>query len=154
MKMQRSTFLFLISLGIAVAFVAVILWAMHGDDPQSERRGRAILSVVLPLLAVMSFLGICGFCLYVLQNVVRNADQEAKNKKLLTESENHSRGFPVEPALSPISISGDGPGRYRIDGVDRASKMDATQYIDAQSAANAQVKAELEGMVVTSITKV
>jgi hypothetical protein len=48
----------------------------------------------------------------------------------------------------------DGPGRFRIVGVDRATKMDTTWFCEAQSIGNAQAKAELEGIVVTAIDRV
>jgi hypothetical protein len=41
-----------------------------------------------------------------------------------------------------------GPGRFKITGVDRQSKMDTTWHCAADSEANARVKAELEGIVV------
>jgi len=44
-----------------------------------------------------------------------------------------------------------GPGMYLITGVDKATKMDTTWRVNAQSAENARVKAELEGIIVTSI---
>ncbi len=42
-----------------------------------------------------------------------------------------------------------GPARYRISGVDRASKMETTWHCTASSEANARAKADLEGIVVT-----
>jgi hypothetical protein len=45
----------------------------------------------------------------------------------------------------------DGPGRYRVSGVDRESKMDTSLVLRADSAANAKVKAELEGVIVTAV---
>jgi hypothetical protein len=58
-------------------------------------------------------------------------------------------GFPVVQAES-----GDGPGRFRIAGVDRTSGADVTDHIAAESAANARVKAELRGIVVTKVERV
>lgn len=52
-----------------------------------------------------------------------------------------SVGFPVQPVS----------GRFRVKGVDRESKMDCSSYYVADSEANARVKAELDGMVVTSV---
>lgn len=43
------------------------------------------------------------------------------------------------------------PGRYRVTGVDRASKLDVVQYIEAESAANARAKGELAGTIVTEV---
>jgi hypothetical protein len=59
------------------------------------------------------------------------------------------------PAAFPVvtSAEADGPGSYRVVGVDRATRADRDVTIEAASRANAQVKAELDGMVVTSLTK-
>lgn len=50
-------------------------------------------------------------------------------------------------AEAPVS-----PGRFRVSGVDRESRLDTTWYCDADSEANAKVKAELEGIIVTSVS--
>lgn len=47
----------------------------------------------------------------------------------------------------------DGPGLFRIDGVDRQKRTDMTVRIRASSAANARAKAELDGIVVTSVVR-
>lgn len=70
-----------------------------------------------------------------------------------------SRGFPVVGTFASdvrpvLPVSDDGPGRYRIIGVVSASGADIKMYVDAQTLANAKVKAELKGVVVTDITKV
>ena len=57
--------------------------------------------------------------------------------------------FPVIPAPDQQ----DGPGNYRVAGVDRNTRQDREIVIEAQSRANAQVKAELDGIVVTHITR-
>ena len=56
--------------------------------------------------------------------------------------------FPVIP-----TAEADGPGTYRVVGVDKATRADREVTVDAASRANAQVKAELDGIVVTSVTK-
>jgi hypothetical protein len=56
-----------------------------------------------------------------------------------------------EPA-PPAPASGNyGPGKYRVGGVDRESKMDTWIVVNAESATNAKVKGELEGIVVTKV---
>lgn len=54
---------------------------------------------------------------------------------------------------SPVELGADveSPGRFRIDGVDRESGMDTTWRCNADSQANARVKAELQGIVVTAV---
>jgi hypothetical protein len=60
-------------------------------------------------------------------------------------------GVTVIPQYSPPI---DGPGRYRIQGVSEASKEDVAIDVEADSQANAKVKAELDGIVVTAIEKI
>ena len=61
-------------------------------------------------------------------------------------------GYAPEPELPPAIATGNhGPGRYKVSGVDRASKMDTSMVIHAESATNAKVKGELEGIIVTSV---
>ena len=57
-------------------------------------------------------------------------------------------GFPLIPTADE-----DGPGSYRVVGVDKGTRADRAITIEADSRANAQVKAELEGIVVTAVTK-
>ena len=66
----------------------------------------------------------------------------------MTRQKRAGGAFPVLPVVEP-----DGPGNYLVKGVDRESRADRQMTITADSRANAQVKAELDGMVVTSITK-
>lgn len=59
---------------------------------------------------------------------------------------------PVVPVRA-VRPSEDGPGRYRVVGVDRATADDVTMDVEALSLANAKVKAELKGVVVTAVEK-
>jgi hypothetical protein len=58
---------------------------------------------------------------------------------------------PPMPAPGGFPVVADGPGRYRVSGVDRESKMDTSMVVTAESADNAKVKAELEGVIVTKV---
>jgi hypothetical protein len=53
----------------------------------------------------------------------------------------------------PVELIDDGAGRYRICGVERETEKDQQVMIEADSRANALVKAELRGIVVTRIEK-
>src|SRR3954469_17226929 len=63
------------------------------------------------------------------------------------------RGTPPPPTAAFPVIEPDGPGTYRVAGVDKATRADRTMMVEAESPANAQVKAELDGIVVTAVTK-
>ena len=56
--------------------------------------------------------------------------------------------FPVGPAPD------DRPGNFQIIGVNSHSRQDVRREFRADSMANARVKAELDGIVVTSITRI
>ncbi len=59
-----------------------------------------------------------------------------------------ARGFEA----TPVAYA-DGPGSYRVAGVDKQSRADRDIIVQADSRANAQVKAELDGIIVTSVIK-
>jgi hypothetical protein len=72
------------------------------------------------------------------------------NSRLSNESQ-PTHAFPV---VATTAAPVDGPGLFRVDGVDRESKLDTSWTVRADSQANAQVKAELEGIIVTRITRI
>lgn len=53
-----------------------------------------------------------------------------------------------------IAPADDGPGMFRVVGVKREDGSDTVTEIQAQSMANAKVKAELAGLVVTDVTRI
>jgi hypothetical protein len=56
-----------------------------------------------------------------------------------------AQGFPIAmPA---------GPGRFKVSGVKRDTRQDVVWHCDADGPANAQVKAESEGIIVTRIER-
>lgn len=58
------------------------------------------------------------------------------------------RGFPLDEDFRKAYT---GPGKYKVSGVDRQTKLDVTAYYDAASPGNAKAKAELDGIVVTEV---
>jgi hypothetical protein len=56
--------------------------------------------------------------------------------------------FHVIPAAMPVPSS---PGRFKVTGVDRETRMDCIQFYEALGPDNANVKAELDGIVVTRV---
>jgi hypothetical protein len=145
---------FFICLIVSFTVVGLILWAVHGDDLRTEHRANAIAAIISPVLTLMLLLGILGLIIYILKTIVAGTIEENSRKRMALPPEKQPPAFPVIQAAAASSIPTDGPGRYRVDGVDRATKMDATLHVEAQSAANARVKAELEGIIVTLVTKI
>ena len=58
-----------------------------------------------------------------------------------------------QPAAFPVQLLSDRPGRFRVSGVIAATEQEVVWLIDAQSEANAVVKAELRGAVVTKVER-
>src|SRR4051812_35541525 len=61
------------------------------------------------------------------------------------------RGTHINPSGFPVV---DGPGKFIVIGVDRTTRADKQITLDAASAENARVKAELEGIVVTEVRRI
>jgi hypothetical protein len=63
-----------------------------------------------------------------------------------------AKSMNFDPELVPAAVESV-PGLYVVSGVDRDSKMDTVWRVQADSEANARVKAELEGIVVTGVER-
>jgi hypothetical protein len=93
------------------------------------------------------------------------ATKQQLERKALLQQTAPVHGFPVvtEPGAIPgagemggplrVQDIGRGPGRYRIVGVVSATGTDIRMYVDAETPANAKVKAELKGVIVTEVEK-
>jgi hypothetical protein len=102
----------------------------HMDDSQNQA-----------MKDLLAFIGIICLIVGVVFWVIRHAVSQAIR-------DNKKTAPPVVGRESP-----DGPGHYKIIGVDKESKLDTTWYVNAESRDNAKVKAELEGIVVTSVIR-
>ena len=63
-----------------------------------------------------------------------------------------ARGRRPAPHGSPVGPPS-GPGKFKVAGVRRDSRQDVVWFCEADSPANAQVKAELEGIIVTAVER-
>jgi hypothetical protein len=144
----------LIALAISiVAIVAIVLW-VNAADPRIEGRGEAVELWLFPLRNYMLILGAIGVVILIIKYAVKSGIQEAQRPESPnTKAIPRPSGFPVITRIPEYSPLTDGPGRYRIKGVHRATKKDATVEFLAESLANAKVKAELDGIIVTSVIK-
>jgi uncharacterized membrane protein len=106
-------------------------------------------SLVRAILAVVVFVGAIAFVVWVISLGVSRG----------MKSTNVQQGAPIDydpPTADrafPVELI-DGPGKFRVMGVDQTSGLDVTDHITADSQANAKVKAELRGIVVTRIDRV
>jgi hypothetical protein len=149
--------LYTIAYVISVIVVVTIMVVMRYNDPPKYRPPIGVLHI---LGGVFLFVGLYFVCFIIVGTgfagrqfaVQSELDAESDERAFADAKRNHRDylGVSVVPDYSPPT---DGPGRYRINGVNRATKQDATVEVDADSAANAKVKAELDGIIVTSVTK-
>jgi hypothetical protein len=144
----------LIAFAISVVAILGIIFGVNNADPRIEGRGEAVESWLFPLLRLLILVGIVGAVILIIKYAVKTGMREAQNPEPPNlQPAERQHGFPVVTRIPEYSPPTDGPGRYCINGVNRTTKKDATLDIDADSLANAKIKAELDGVIVTSVTK-
>ncbi|MGD0770867.1 MAG: hypothetical protein ABSB42_22010 [Tepidisphaeraceae bacterium] len=147
--------LYNIAFSITMGIIITILIVMREHDPVKDRRPINILGSILGLMVLYVFCFILvGIGFAMRQFPVLSELEEFQEQQAKAEAARNHHDYPGVTVVPDYSPPTDGPGRYRIQGVDRSTKQDATQDIQADSAANAKVKAELDGIVVTSVTKI
>jgi hypothetical protein len=147
---------FLIALVIAIAWCMAILVVMNTGDQRTDYYRRPYLEALMYPVVVMAILGVIGSVMarFKWANDVQDSINELRRRGVPEANVPPTPpGFPVIEVIPEYSPPTDGPGKYCIKGVDRETKMDTTLHIHAESAANAKVKAELEGVIVTSLQK-
>jgi hypothetical protein len=143
---KRWLKLSLIAFGIAIAAILVIVKIANSGDPRSEESRNGVVVVLGAALPLMLVLGVIGVIIAIIRfatRLLKAVETSPPDAKIAPGP----RGFPMD-------VNSDGPGQYRIEGVHRQTKLDLSKYIQADSAANAKVKAELDDIVVTSVVKV
>jgi hypothetical protein len=143
--------LYTIAYVIAASVAATFAIVMNYETPIKYRPHLGILNY-LGLLAIYAggyvfFFFIVGAIFSMIQLPVQSELDQRREDQSVAETIKQTE---VIPDYSPPT---DGPGRYRVQGVDRKTEQDTTFDIEAQSAANAKIKAELRGVVVSEITK-
>jgi hypothetical protein len=141
------TIAYCIAIPIVIAFIVVMY---HYTAPEDRKP-----ITFLDILGIILFFGAFYFAGFIIVGVgfanrqfpIQCELEQLKAEQSLNEA---IKGVTVIPDYSPPT---DGPGRYRIQGVDQKTEQDTTLDIEAQSAANARIKAELRGVVVSDITK-
>lgn len=98
------------------------------------------------LLAVAA-LGAVAFVVWIISTGVAKGVKSAREQPL-----RQGQPEPTPVGGFPIEVN-DGPGTFRVYGVDQKTSRDVTENIPADSSANAKVKAELRGIVVTRIER-
>jgi len=146
--------LLLIAFAISVTVIVGIMLYVNSGDQRNETRRDTVQFVLFPILRWMLVVGVIGLIIVIIKFAVKSAIQETRVGSAPGQhSVPHPPGFPVVTHDGEYPAPADGPGQYRIQGVHRQSRMDVSKYIQADSIANAKIKAELEDIVVTAVTK-
>lgn len=95
------------------------------------------------MVTILVFVAGAFFLIWCISFAIRSA-----NHKEQREREAHAATPPPFAARAE-----DPPGTFVVTGVDKESGLDVTEYIPAVSSANAKVKAELKGVVVTGVRR-
>jgi hypothetical protein len=105
---------------------------MDKDTPSKKWIPMRIFSE--EFLFVLLIVFVAGSLFSIIRAAVRGGIKDVNSEQSNSESER-----------SDVS------GNFKIVGVDRETKMDVTTYVSADNSANAKVKAELEGIIVTKV---
>jgi len=150
--------LFNIAFAISIAVVYAVLIVMYYTTPPKYREPlsfwQIIGSILLPIPMYLFCFLIVGIGFAQRQYPVQLELEDLKEQQAKANPKSTSHDYPGVTVIPDYSMPADGPGTYRIQGVNRENKMDATLNILADSAANAKVKAELDGIVVTTVTRI
>jgi hypothetical protein len=145
--------LFLIAFFFSISVPITYFVVVGPDDPVAFHRDFRVWKAVLALIGIflLCFL-VVGVAFAMRQYPVQVELEEFENRQKTGSDKGH-RDYPGVTVVPDYSPPIDGPGHYRIEGVDQNTKDDVTRDIHADSLANAKVKAELDGIIVTSIIK-
>lgn len=150
--------LYTIAYVISISVVIAVMVAMNYNTPAKDRQPIGILNILGGVALFAGLYLVCflivGICFAIIQFSVRSELDQNKEQQAIADAVKNHNDYPGVTVFPDYSAPSDGPGRYRIQGVSRTTKQDATIDLHADSAANAKVKAELEDIVVTSVEKI
>lgn len=132
----------------AVILVLIGLIVIAGfPGSTAKRRGHPSASAI----TLLGYLGLILLPCWIVAYVWAHTGPDL-SKKLASYKGHLFSNDPI-PATVPAHLD-DEPGRFEVVGVDRETQLDTRLVIDADSRANAQVKAELRGVIVTAVSRV
>jgi hypothetical protein len=149
-RLWHKTFALAVTIEL-VAIVGAAVFRSWNTNPHDPRR-----LVFLAFCFLTAFNTLALVVLFAIYGVlsVRREDPMLRLAKYLSAGPNPAgKDYPGITVIPDYSPPADGAGLYRIQGVNRDTRQDTTVEIQADSAANAKVKAELDGIVVTSVVR-
>jgi hypothetical protein len=122
--------------------------AQSGEQMMAEDEGRANLKAWLFVggLAIFAL----GFIGLIIRSAIRGAFTRVVPIRASTPT---PRFDPVPQDIDAEIAASIGPSRWRVHGVVKATGNDIRMSVDAETEANAKAKAELRGIVVTSVER-
>lgn len=147
--------LFLIAYSVTISVVIAILLVMRQYDRPEDRHPITVLSCIGLILFtfVISFLVVSVRFANSQYPVELELEEFQKKVQVNANNAKGPQDYPGVTVIPEYSPPTDGPGQYRIQGVNRETRDDTTIEVPADSLANAKIKAELNGIIVTSVTK-
>jgi hypothetical protein len=139
---------------IVVVAMFVLLRTFDSDAYNSGGQSNTIQAFIHKILPWFLVPGLIGVFILILKYGAKHGVVLPRDPPLSNADPISSRGFPVIQQNDEYAKSIDESGQYRIDGVNRETKMETTLHVRATSIANAKVKAELDGIIITSIKKI
>jgi hypothetical protein len=120
---------------ISAAMAYVLVISRHNQT------GKLLIAVTI-FAAVVAVVGLITFAI----RAILKRQQESLDGLHVVLAE-----MPAPPVRSRNGKKNKMPPSFKITGIDRDTRMDTTWHVKAESEANARVKAELEGIIVTEI---
>jgi hypothetical protein len=139
LKWRPSRWTVIILISCAIGYLLMLLVAMISPkDTTYEQEQARHMVVTMFWVGVWIATGVLGV-LYGLRLVLKYQPKVER------------RATSIDSIFNDVS---DTPGTFEVRGVNRETQTDAVQKYEAQTPANAKIKAELEGMIVSSVRRI
>jgi hypothetical protein len=146
--------LYTIAYLISISVVIGVFIVMDHYDPADRQPINWLESIFLFFALYVICFVLVGISFAPRQYAVQlELEEFQRQQQTPTSQTNGSHDYPGVTVIPDYSPPTDGPGQYRIQGVNRNTKEDITLDIHADNTANAKLKAELDDIIVTSVTK-
>lgn len=138
-KWRPSRWTVIILISCAIGYLLMLLVAMLSpkDTTYEQEQARHII-VTMFWIGVLIAIAVLGV-LYGLRLVLKYQPKVER------------RATSIDSIFNDVS---DGPGTFEVKGANRETRTDAVQNYEAENPANAKIKAELDGIIVSSVRRI